>query len=61
MVACFLQVVYYIVITGIVEIARVIWDVSRAALVIAALHNLAGASSCPLPDTALQAWHAHCS
>ena len=40
-----LQVVYYIVITGIVEIARVIWDVSRAALVTAALHNLAGASS----------------
>ena len=39
-----MQVVYYIVITGIVEIARVIWDVSRAALVIAALHNLAGAS-----------------
>ena len=37
------QMIYYTIITGIVEIARVIWDVSRFALVIAALHNLAGA------------------
>ncbi len=36
------QVLYYTVITSVVEIARVIWDVSRFALVIAALHNLAG-------------------
>ncbi|CAL5228542.1 g11696 [Coccomyxa viridis] len=35
------MVLYYTVITSIVEIARVIWDVSRFALVIAALHNLA--------------------
>ena len=37
-----MQVLYYTVITSVVEIARVIWDVSRFALVIAALHNLAG-------------------
>ena len=33
-------------ITAVVEITRLVWDVSRFALVTAALHNLAGALPC---------------